>query len=200
MRRLCFGVAWIASLFQVFGGTLGSLQAWPQGLASHETKESSRTPSRTVVKTTGREGGREPLGSSLPRNWKLVAILDAVLGESSFTFRPRGDIHGGFVLETLKACVQYAFLCTCFLVFLLGLGPNRVVDYSFHGGLCLENFEGKIEGFLNRDTLPFLFFHRCHDPSLGPRRDMANEEPEGTPNKPLKLVITLHRSRKYIQH
>ncbi|KAH0725468.1 hypothetical protein KY284_001333 [Solanum tuberosum] len=36
----------------------------------------------------------------------------------------------------------------------------------------------------------------CHDPSLGPRRDMANEEPEGTPNKPLKLVITLHRSRK----
>ncbi|WMV50017.1 hypothetical protein MTR67_043402 [Solanum verrucosum] len=40
----------------------------------------------------------------------------------------------------------------------------------------------------------------CHDPSLGPRRDMANEEPEGTPNKPLKLVITLHRSRKYIQH
>uniref|UniRef100_A0A0V0HB75 Putative ovule protein n=1 Tax=Solanum chacoense TaxID=4108 RepID=A0A0V0HB75_SOLCH len=41
---------------------------------------------------------------------------------------------------------------------------------------------------------------KCHDPSLGPRRDMANEEPEGTPNKPLKLVITLHRSRKYIQH
>ncbi|WMV50461.1 hypothetical protein MTR67_043846 [Solanum verrucosum] len=42
--------------------------------------------------------------------------------------------------------------------------------------------------------------HTCHDQSLGPRRDMANEEPEGTPNKPLKLVITLHRSRKYIQH
>ncbi|KAH0661508.1 hypothetical protein KY284_026439 [Solanum tuberosum] len=41
---------------------------------------------------------------------------------------------------------------------------------------------------------------KCHDPSLGLRRDMANEEPEGTPNKPLKLVITLHRSRKYIQH
>ncbi|WMV08737.1 hypothetical protein MTR67_002122 [Solanum verrucosum] len=40
----------------------------------------------------------------------------------------------------------------------------------------------------------------CHDPSLGPRCDMANEEPEGTPNKPLKLVITLHRSRKYIHH
>ncbi|WMV33039.1 hypothetical protein MTR67_026424 [Solanum verrucosum] len=37
----------------------------------------------------------------------------------------------------------------------------------------------------------------CHDPSLGPRRDMGNEEPEGTPNKPLKLVITLHRSRNY---
>jgi len=46
----------------------------------------------------------------------------------------------------------------------------------------------------------FLGLENCHDPSLGPRRDMANEEPEGTPNKPLKLVITLHRSRKYIQH
>ncbi|WMV59600.1 hypothetical protein MTR67_052985, partial [Solanum verrucosum] len=54
--------------------------------------------------------------------------------------------------------------------------------------------EAKAQEFMN------LRQGNCHDPSLGPRRDMANEEPEGTPNKPLKLVITLHRLRKYIQH
>ncbi|KAG5590909.1 hypothetical protein H5410_041423 [Solanum commersonii] len=30
-------------------------------------KESSRTPSQTVIKTTGHEGGHEPWGSILPR-------------------------------------------------------------------------------------------------------------------------------------
>ncbi|KAG5619918.1 hypothetical protein H5410_005136 [Solanum commersonii] len=44
--------------------------AWPQDLASHDTKGSSRT----VIKTTGHEGGREPLGSSLPRLGNLVPL------------------------------------------------------------------------------------------------------------------------------
>uniref|UniRef100_M1DH82 Integrase core domain containing protein n=1 Tax=Solanum tuberosum TaxID=4113 RepID=M1DH82_SOLTU len=41
--------------------------AWPKGLYSHEAKSPSQTPSQTVVHTTGREGGREPLGNNLPR-------------------------------------------------------------------------------------------------------------------------------------
>ncbi|KAG5627715.1 hypothetical protein H5410_012933 [Solanum commersonii] len=40
---------WVVCLFWVVR---------PKGLASHKAKGSSRAPSRTVVKTIGREGGR----------------------------------------------------------------------------------------------------------------------------------------------
>ncbi|KAH0712258.1 hypothetical protein KY289_008217 [Solanum tuberosum] len=75
---------------------------------------------------------------------------------------------------------------------------NNITGKSKHWAawdkVCLPKIEGGLE-------LKSPFGRTsCHDPSLGPRRDMTNEEPEGTPNKPLKLVITLHRSRKYIQH
>ncbi|KAG5631790.1 hypothetical protein H5410_003507 [Solanum commersonii] len=57
---------------------LGAM-SWPQGLASHYTKDSSRIPSRTVVYTTGRKGGHEPLGSSLPRLGSLALWLRLTL-------------------------------------------------------------------------------------------------------------------------
>ncbi|KAG5586494.1 hypothetical protein H5410_046928 [Solanum commersonii] len=45
--------------------------AWPKDLDSQMAKGSSRA----VVKTTGHEGGRGPLGSSLPRLGSLVPLV-----------------------------------------------------------------------------------------------------------------------------
>uniref|UniRef100_M1DU88 Uncharacterized protein n=1 Tax=Solanum tuberosum TaxID=4113 RepID=M1DU88_SOLTU len=48
--------------------------AWPQGLASHKSKGTSRDPSRIVVKTTGREGGRE-LEVAPCQGWGSLGLL-----------------------------------------------------------------------------------------------------------------------------